>query len=225
MVVRPEPGLEPGEIDEGLERRARLAHRLGRPVELAGAVAAAADDGAHRAVGRHRDERRLARRRLFPVTGQGLRDRRLGRRLQAGIEGRDDDQILVLDAADIAELLDDPVGEVAAAGAGRGDAGELRALLRRARRLFRLDVAGIDHVGENLRGTLGGALAVARRAEPGRRLEQAGDDRRFVEGELARRLVEVAVRRGIDAVGSGAEIDAVEIDLEELVLGEFVLEP
>ena len=35
-----------------------------------------------------------------------------------------------------------------------------------------------------------------------------------------RRLAEIAVRRGVDAVGAGAEIDAVEIELEDLVLAE-----
>src|SRR6266851_5158605 len=69
------------------------------------------------------------------------------------------------------------------------------------------------------------AIAVARRAEPRRRLEQTGDHRRLVKRHLARRLVEIAVRGGVDAVGAGAEIDAVEVDLEQLVLGEFVLEP
>ena len=33
------------------------------------------------------------------------------------------------------------------------------------------------------------------------------------------------MRRGIDAIGAGAEIDPVQIDLEDLVLGEAVLEP
>ena len=33
------------------------------------------------------------------------------------------------------------------------------------------------------------------------------------------------MRRGVDAIGAGAEIDAVEIDLEDLVLAEAVLEP
>ncbi len=42
---------------------------------------------------------------------------------------------------------------------------------------------------------------------------------------LARRFAEIAVRRGVDAIGAGAEIDAVEVDFEDLVLAEFVLEP
>ena len=42
---------------------------------------------------------------------------------------------------------------------------------------------------------------------------------------LARRLAEIALRGGLDAVGAGAEIDAVEIELENLVLAELALEP
>jgi len=33
------------------------------------------------------------------------------------------------------------------------------------------------------------------------------------------------VRRGVDAIGAGTQIDAIEIDLEDLVLCETVLEP
>ena len=42
---------------------------------------------------------------------------------------------------------------------------------------------------------------------------------------LRRRLAEIAVRRGVDAIGAGAEIDPVQIDFEDLVLGEAALEP
>ena len=45
------------------------------------------------------------------------------------------------------------------------------------------------------------------------------------EGEVPRRLAEIAVRGGIDAIGAGAEIDAVEIELEDLLLAEARLEP
>ena len=41
----------------------------------------------------------------------------------------------------------------------------------------------------------------------------------------ARRLAEIALRGLLDAVGAGAEIDAVEIHLEDLRLGELTLEP
>ena len=50
-------------------------------------------------------------------------------------------------------------------------------------------------------------------------------DRAFEEVELARRFAEIAVRRGVDAIGAGAEIDPVEVDFEDLVLAEAMLEP
>ena len=37
-------------------------------------------------------------------------------------------------------------------------------------------------------------------------------------------MAEEAPRGGVDAIGAAAEIDAVEIELEDLVLGEFALE-
>ena len=43
--------------------------------------------------------------------------------------------------------------------------------------------------------------------------------------ELLRRLAEIALRRRLDAVGAGAEIDAVEIELEDLRLAELALQP
>ena len=38
-------------------------------------------------------------------------------------------------------------------------------------------------------------------------------------------LAEIALRRCLHAIGAGAEIDAVEVEFENLVLGEFALEP
>ena len=48
-------------VDEGLERRTRLAERVGGAVEFAFLVIAAADHRLHGAVGLHGDDRRLSR--------------------------------------------------------------------------------------------------------------------------------------------------------------------
>ena len=53
-------GFDRGEIDEGLEGRARLALGGHRAVVLAFGIVAAADHGAHRAIRCHRDQRALA---------------------------------------------------------------------------------------------------------------------------------------------------------------------
>ena len=61
-----------------------------------------------------------------------------------------------------------------------------------------------------------GAFGIAGRRKPRRRLDEAGQHRGFGERHLARRLAEIALRRRFDAIGAGAEIDAVEIELEDL---------
>ena len=71
----------------------------------------------------------------------------------------------------------------------------------------------------------GGQHAVAGRAVFAGRLQQPGQERAFIGVELPRRFAEIAPRRGIDAIGAGAEIDPVEIDLEQPVLAEMMLEP
>jgi hypothetical protein len=38
-------------------------------------------------------------------------------------------------------------------------------------------------------------------------------------------MAEVFFRRRIDAIGAGAEIDAIEVEFENLVLGIFMLQP
>ena len=53
---------------------------------------------------------------------------------------------------------------------------------------------------------------------------EAGEHRRFGERDDARGFSEIALRRGFDAIGAGAEIDPVEIELEDLVLGIVLLE-
>ncbi len=85
--------------------------------------------------------------------------------------------------------------------------------------------AGVDqivqhHVGA---GAGGGQVDVGR--EFGRRLEQAGQHRGFRQIDVAHRLVEVEMRGTIDAEGAAAHVSAVEIELQDLVLGEPGLEP
>src|SRR5262249_3872108 len=49
--------------------------------------------------------------------------------------------------------------------------------------------------------------------------------RRFRDFDLAGGLAEILLRGGLHAVSAGAEIDAVEIELENLRLAELALEP
>src|SRR6185295_10359686 len=56
------------------------------------------------------------------------------------------------------------------------------------------------------------------------RLDQARDDRRLGHRKLGRAVAEEAARGGVDAIGAAAEIDAVEVELENLVLREAPFE-
>ena len=56
-----------------------------------------------------------------------------------------------------------------------------------------------------------------------RRFRQAGEEGRFVEGQLVERFVEIIERRRRDAVSAAAEIDLVEIELEDAILAERLL--
>ena len=85
--------------------------------------------------------------------------------------------------------------------------------------------AGVDeivqhHVGA---GASGGQVDVRRVF--GGRLEQPGQHRGFREIDVARRLVEIEMRRAVDAEGAAAHIGAVEIEFQNLVLGEPRLQP
>ena len=162
---------------------------------------------------------------LGPSRDKRLGDCRLGFGLQARIERRLDGEVTTAGAGKIAQLLGDPVAEIAGTRSRAGNDGERRPLLGGGGGLGFGDHARLDHVGEDLSRPRRGLVAVAGRVEPRRRLQEAGDGSALIEGGAPRRLAEITVRRGIDAIGAGAEIDAIEIDLEDLVLGEAMFEP
>ena len=87
------------------------------------------------------------------------------------------------------------------------------------------DEAGLDHFLEDDCGPRICRVRMIDRIVVARRLEHGGKDRRLRQGHVARRLAEEFLRRLFDAGGAGAEIDAVEIELDDLVLGEILLEP
>ena len=127
-------------------------------------------------------------------------------------------------AEHIVEHVHDPVGDVidrAVAGL-RHDArrlGERDALIGAA------DEAELGHGREHDFCPLFGGIEVAVGCQPRRRLDQSGEHCRFADVDLARRLAEITQRRLLDAVGAGTEIDPVQIQFENLRLGEFALQP
>ena len=68
------------------------------------------------------------------------------------------------------------------------------------------------------------AVVVRPRRERRRRPNQPGDERRLRQRQRARRLAEQMLRHRLDAVHAGAQIDAVQIQLEDLVLRELRLD-
>ena len=57
-------------------------------------------------------------------------------------------------------------------------------------------------------------VGLGARVEARGRLGQAGQHRRLPERQPPRRDAEIQPRRGIHAIGAGAEIDAVQVDLQ-----------
>ncbi len=111
-AVRREAAFERGEIDKGLERRAGLALGRDRAVELALGVIPSADERAHRAIRRHRNQCALADAGFVSEASEFIDQRLLGRGLQRRID-RGLDRDVLLDLADqVVEHVHDPVGDV-----------------------------------------------------------------------------------------------------------------
>ncbi len=149
---RLEAGLERREIDEGLERRARLAQRIGGAVELARLVILAADDRPDRSVRRHRDERRLCRSIGRRLLLELLVDDLLGDLLHGEVDRALDldhifaGQVLLVD--DVERLLIGPVEEPVGTVEGRL-VDHFRRMLLGLEQLALADEADIEHPVEH----------------------------------------------------------------------------
>ena len=82
----------------------------------------------------------------------------------------------------------------------------------------------LDERTQHARRALLRGLQIAPWRVGGRCIGQRGEHRGFRERHLARGFAEIDLRGAIHAVRAGAEIDAVQIELEDLVLGEQLLE-
>ena len=181
--VRPVAVAECGQVDEHFEQRAGLAVRLGRAVELAFAIVAAADESKDRAVGRHRDQRGLPDIAASAFAGQPVLDRLFGKILQPRVEGRGDreierrvaDQALNLDLGRIEEVV------VVRRGFGRHR--QLRLMGMRGGRLRLADGAGLNHCLQHELGAAAGRFQIAARRELRGSADQASQHRRL--GEVA----------------------------------------
>ncbi len=111
--------------------------------------------------------------------------------------------VLGLDPGELRQPLLDPLGAVGVEVAHRGHA--VQDVLVAAEQ----PGAGVGAVG---------------RVEGGRRVQDRREHRALLDGEVLGVLVEVRLRRGLDAVGAAAEVDGVQVALEDLVLGLLALD-
>ena len=87
------------------------------------------------------------------------------------------------------------------------------------------DEFGVRHRGQHGLRALLGAFRIAVRRQPRRRFDEARQHRGFRDRDVLGGLAEIALRRGLDAIGAGAEIDPVEIEFENLGFGMLALQP
>ena len=86
------------------------------------------------------------------------------------------------------------------------------------------DVVELQHAPEHVVATHDRLLRIGDGVEPRRRLGQPRDHCELGERELRDRHPVVDLRRGPDPVGPLAEKDLVDVELEDLVLGELTLD-
>ena len=206
------------EIDEQLERAARLAFRLSHPVEGGLRVILAADHGDDLAIGSHRDQRDLCA--AQPRGGDRLPCYRLHPAVERGGQRR----LRVIRLGQRARLRQRPVGEI---GSGR------KILLRphvepgrlHPRSLGRIDIASILERSDHHRHASGRAIVILRRVQPAGCLHQPRQHRRLFGREVLRLAVEIVQARRSESVHIGAEIGVGEIAREDIVLVQPRLHP
>ena len=224
------PGVAIGKADRRLARHGAQHHRQ-----------APADIGRDR---RHRDRRQMRRPivlgvdmgdRTAPafvtviISDQPVAQRLVGFRLEARVEAgahRQAGLVQRLLAIAREQLAADLLGEI-----GRLDLAGLAPMVQLDRlRLGRIrrraaDIAVLDHAVEHPVAARRRRLRKARRVVAVRRLWQSAEKGRLAEAQLVERFVEIGHRRGGDAVGARAEIDFVQIEFEDAVLGQRRLDP
>ena len=86
------------------------------------------------------------------------------------------------------------------------------------------DLAIFLHQVEHHAGAADRGLGIGGGGIAGRRLHQAGDDRRLGQVQALCGMAEEFAAGGVDAIGPATEIDLVEIEFQDLLLGEFALQ-
>ena len=176
------------------------------------------------AVGAHQQDRGLGGARRASPRAHDVFDGRSRRKLQAGVDGGLDNEIAVGLAREHRRHFGDPVGDEAEARLRRRRA-QLRGMGERLGILVDVDLVRFGEEAQNLPGPRPGAVDIACRREIGRRLDEAGEQRGFGQRDVFRLLVEIGIDRRADPVIAAAEIDAVQIKLQNLLFREAAFEP
>ena len=220
-----------GGIDIDLEGGARLPARLGRPVELALAIVAPAGHGAHGArVGPavlHHHDGALRDVVVLAILPEARLQRLVGDVLDVRVHRRPDDQRVLPDAmldGDPAHLVIGPVEEIVRRLL-EAPVDDARRVQPRADDLPLGHQVGLHEVGQHLVGTRARRRQVDARGIFRRRLEEAGEHRRFGEVDVAHVLAEIVLRRGRHAERASAHVHPVEIHAEDLLLRQVGLQP
>ena len=166
----------------------------------------------------------------FQTIAQGLG----GNLLQIGIDRRADRQAAPEEfrlAEGGGKLAADFIGEIVARGQRLAEGGVI-AVLHGQERGFRLgpgliagDVAVFGHPVQNIGAAFQRAVLVADGMHFRRRLGQRGEIGRLARGQRRKRLVEIGLRSGGNAIAVLAKEDLVQVKLKDLVLGQRLLQP
>jgi hypothetical protein len=220
-----EPVVEGGRVDEGLEGGAGLPAAAYRAIVGRCVVVPPAHHGEYVARLRvERDQRRLES--LLAQPRQPLLHRLLRGELHGGEESRLHVPVRRVVVADLlAEGLPQVLLRVSRVRVGQvGGARHAH-----ARRVGALLGGGADepllaHAGQHDLAARESAFFVRPGGKRRRRADEAGHDRGLEEAEVLGPLAVELPRHGLDAEGPRAEGHAVEVQLEDLVLGELLLD-
>ncbi len=205
-----------------------MPQRVGRAIELARAIVAPADDRAHEAVGLRDHCRSLMRVKGRRVDAQLILDDAFSLELQVRVEtGSHDQHAIVAELPLLGERLDLVVGEIeipigtamfGVIDGGRGIApGRINLPLGHE--------AGVDEVAQDVVGPRARRRQIDVRRVLRRRLEQPGEHRRLGQIDVAGGLAEIILRRRLHAERAASHVGAIEIEAEDLFLGQMMFEP
>ena len=211
-------------IDEGLEAGAGLALGLGDAVEGRGGIVHAAGEGDDGAVAVKDEGGDLAGGNGLAILGHPLTEQCLRLLLDFRIDGQLDDGISRHARQQGFQALGGDIKRVAKLGIVAGRRDDVDGRFAGGGGFLFGDVALAFHFLQHIELAGFGAFEIFPQVELGRGLGQRGQEGGFMHLKLCRGLAEIETGGRVDAVEPGAEIDAVEIEGEDLILRHALFE-